>query len=344
MNNKVAFIGEFPPPYGGVTIKDALLRDEFFNGDDFETFDLYAFKRTPLKFPLLCVSLLLFILNADRIALGIGSNSRLDYLLRIISIVKGRSFLENVTIFMMGRELPEYLAANQGRLRDFSAVRCIYVESNSLVTEFTDLGCSNAHYLPNFRNGDGACEPRIVGDVVHFVFFAQVRPEKGIDTLGDAALTLIAEGYADKFDIDVFGRVIDDYKSEFEHLVERVPNMTYKGLVDAASENIYTILNQYDAAVSSSSWREGMSGSNIECKFAGIANIVSDAGFNSECVQDGVDGLIVKPRAVDSLTNAMRRVVGDHELLERLKRGSWESRVGYDAATWKQEVLYVVCN
>lgn len=344
MNNKVAFIGEFPPPYGGVTIKDALLRDEFFNGDDFETFDLYAFKRTPLRFPLLCVSLLRFILNADRIALGIGSNSRLDYLLRIISIVKGQSFLENVTIFMMGRELPEYLADNPGRLCDFSAVRCIFVESHSLVADFADLGCSKARYLPNFRNGDGACNPKAVGDAVHFVFFAQVRPEKGIDTLADAALALNAEGYADKFDIDVFGRVIDDYKSEFEHLVERVPNMTYKGLVDAASENIYTILNQYDAAVSSSSWREGMSGSNIECKFAGIANIVSDAGFNSECVHDGVDGLIVKPRAVDSLTNAMRSVVGDHELLERLKRGSWESRAGYDAATWKQEVLDIVCN
>lgn len=344
MSNKVVFIGEFPPPYGGVTIKDALLRDEFFTGGDFETFDLYAFKRSPFRFPLLCASLLLAIISADRIALGIGSNSRLDSMLRIIKTLKGQAFLDCVTIFMMGRELPEYLADNPGRLCDFSAVRCIFVESHSLVADFADLGCSKARYLPNFRNGDGACNPRAVGDAVHFVFFAQVRPEKGIDTLADAALALNAEGYADKFDIDVFGRVIDDYKSEFEHLVERVPNMTYKGLVDAASENIYTILNQYDAAVSSSSWREGMSGSNIECKFAGIANIVSDAGFNSECVHDGVDGLIVKPRAVDSLTNAMRSVVGDHELLERLKRGSWESRAGYDAATWKQEVLDIVCN
>lgn len=344
MNNKVAFIGEFPPPYGGVTIKDALLRDEFFNGDDFETFDLYAFKRAPLRFPLLCVSLLRFILGADRIALGIGSNSRLDHLLRIISIAKGRSFLENVTIFMMGRELPEYLTANLGRLGDFSAVRCIYVESNSLVTEFAGLGCSNARYLPNFRNGDGACEPKPVGDAVHFVFFAQVRPEKGIDTLADAALALNAEGYADEFDIDVFGRVIDDYKTDFEHLVERVPNMTYKGLVDAASVNIYAILNHYDAAVSSSSWREGMSGSNIECKFAGIANIVSDAGFNSECVHDGVDGILVMPRDVVSLTAAMRSVIEDHDLLGLLKEESYKSRTEYEASAWKREVIEIVCS
>lgn len=343
-SRKVVFIGEFPPPYGGVTIKDSLLRDEFFNGDDFETFDLYAFKRAPLRFPLHCVSLLGSILGADRIALGIGSNSRLDYLLRIISMVKGRSFLENVTIFMMGRELPGYLAANRGRLGDFSTVHCIYVESNSLVTEFAGLGCPNARYLPNFRNGDGACEPKPVGDTVHFVFFAQVRPEKGIDTLADAALALNAEGYADTFDIDVFGRVIDDYKSEFENLVERVPNMAYKGLVDAASVNIYAILNQYDAAVSSSSWQEGMSGSNIECKFAGIANIVSDAGFNSECVHDGVDGILVEPRDVSSLVTAMRSVIDNPGLLAALKMESYRDRAEYDLGTWKKEVLDVVCN
>ena len=344
MNNKVAFIGEFPPPYGGVTVKDLLLRDEFFIGNDFEVFDLYAFKRTPFRFPLLCISLLRSILGSNRIALGIGSNFRLDVMLRIIAALKGSAFLENVTIFMMGRELPEYLVANQGRFGDFSAVRCIYVESNSLVTEFAGLGCPNARYLPNFRNGDGACEPRPVGDAVHFVFFAQVRPEKGIDTLVDAALALNAEGYADTFDIDVFGRVIDGYKSEFEHLVERVPNMAYKGLVDAASVNIYAILNQYDAAVSSSTWQEGMSGSNIECKFAGIANIVSDAGFNSECVHDGVDGILVEPRDVSSLVAAMRSVIEDHELLGVLKEESYKSRGEYEAGAWKQEVIETVCS
>ena len=86
-----------------------------------------------------------------------------------------------------------------------------------------------------------------------------------------------------------------------------------------------------------------MSGSNIECKFAGVANIVSDAGFNPECVHDGVDGLLVKPRDVESLANAMRNVIEDHELLERLKQGSWEDRVDYDVDTWKQEVLDVAC-
>lgn len=81
-----------------------------------------------------------------------------------------------------------------------------------------------------------------------------------------------------------------------------------------------------------------MSGSNIECKFAGVANIVSSAGFNPECVRDGAEGILVEPRDVDSLAAAMRGVIEDRELLEHLKRGSWESRVEYDVATWRDEV------
>lgn len=343
MSSKVLFIGEFPPPYGGVTVKDALLRDEFFEGHEVDSFDLYAFERSPLKLPSLCVSLLRTMLAADKVALGIGSNSRLDTMLKIIAKVKGHAFLSNVTIFMMGRELPEYLAAKPGRLSNFSDARCIFAESRSLVADFERLGCDNARYLPNFRKGDGSCPPRAVGRKVHFVFFAQVRPEKGIDTLADAARVLNDEGLEGQFDIDVYGRVIDDYKTEFDRLVDGVPNMAYKGVIDSTSTNVYGVLNHYDASSSSSSWQEGMSGSNIECKFAGIANIVSNAGFNPECVHDGIDGILVDPRDVDSLASAMRNVILNHDFLTSLKAESYKSRAEYDVCAWKHEVLDVVC-
>ena len=343
MDRKILFIGEFPPPYGGVTIKDALLRDEVFSSCDIDVFDLYDFKRHPALFPVLGATLMRAILGADRIALGIGSNPRLSTMLGIITKLRGRKFLGSVTVLMMGRELVEYLRENSQHAWKFRAARCIFAESRSLVVDFETVGCLNARYLPNFRKGDNACAPRTVGDVVHFVYFAQVRPEKGFGTLVKAVRALNAEGLRGRFDVSVYGNVVDGYQDEFERLLASASNMEYKGAFDAATGDVYAELNQYDASCSSSSWREGMSGSNIECKFAGIANIVSDAGFNPECVHDGVDGLLVEPRNVDSLAGAMRRVVEDRELLERLKQGSWESRIEYDVATWKQEVLDVVC-
>lgn len=339
--NRLLFIGEFPPPYGGVTIKDALLRDDYFAQCGAIVFDLYSFKRKPIMIPLLGWKLVKAVMKADRIALGIGCNSRLNILLDIIVKLKGRNYLSNVVIFMMGCGLVDYLRANPKALWKFSATRCIFTESKLLVSGFEAIGCMNSRYLPNFRRGDCAKPPLPVGEVVHFVYFAQVRREKGIDTLAEATRILNKEGLSNRFDVAIYGGIVDGYKEEFKTLIDSISNMEYRGVFNAASGDVYAELNQYDASVSSS-WREGMSGSNIECKFAGIANIVSDAGFNPECIADGVDGLLVRPRDIESLVDAMRTVIVDHEYLQKLKDGSYTSRTLYDVKTWKREVLHVV--
>ena len=335
MSNKLLFIGEFPPPYGGVTIKDEMLLADVFDGLDPAVFDLYDFKRKPWIFPALCLRLAREVKLADHIALGLGDNARLSKMLCVIAFLRGERFLRDVTAFMMGRTLTTYLAERPGEVGRFQQCGHIYAESRTLVAEFEELGVRCASYLPNFRKGDRACAPRPVGDVVRFVYFAQVRPEKGIETLADACARLDSAGLSGRYSVDVYGSVLDGYDDAFETLLARTPAMEYKGAFDAAHGDVYELLNRYD---SSSSWQEGMSGSNIECKFAGVANIVSSAGFNPECVRDGAEGILVKPRDVDSLAAAMRGVIEDRELLERLKRGSWESRVEYDVATWRDEV------
>lgn len=337
MSNRLLFIGEFPPPYGGVTIKDEMLLADVFDGLDPAVFNLYDFKRRPWIFPALCLCLAREVKLADHIALGLGDNARLSKMLGIIASLRGERFLRNVTAFMMGRTLTTYLAERPGEVGRFQQCGHIYAESRALVAEFEELGVRCASYLPNFRKGDRARAPRPVGDIVRFVYFAQVRPEKGIETLADACARLDSAGLSGRYSVDVYGSVLGGYGDAFEALLARTPAMEYKGAFDAAHGDVYELLNRYDSS-SSSSWQEGMSGSNIECKFAGVANIVSSAGFNPECVRDGAEGILVKPRDVDSLAAAMRGVIEDRELLERLKRGSWESRVEYDVATWRDEV------
>ena len=340
MSNKILYIGEFPPPYGGVTVKNDLLVSEVLRGCDIELFDLYTFKRNRLSAPLAAFKLFGAIGRADKICVGVGHPFRTCMVFRIAKMLRGKGFLGNIVVFMMGMGTPGYLREHPGYIGDVSKGRCIFAESETLVRELEELGCT-ARYLPNFRKSDRAREPRPVGDRVRFVYFAQVRAEKGFGTLAEAVQMLNAAGFQDKFDVSVYGSVIEDYRQQFEQLLAATPNMEYKGVFDASSGDVYAELNQYDSS-SSSSWREGMSGSNIECKFAGIANIVSDAGFNPECVHDGFDGLLVNSRDVDSLAEAMCSVIVDHKLLERLKRGSYDDRVNYDVATWRSEVLDVI--
>jgi glycosyltransferase involved in cell wall biosynthesis len=342
LSKHILFIGEFPPPYGGVTVKDSLIVEEILSGNfELELFNLYRFKFEKVKLPLLFIQMVGAIKRADKICIGVGHPFRTCVIFRIAQMLHGKEYLKNITDFMMGISTPKYLQKHPRYIPLLASGAVIYAESDTLVKELNELGCMNAKYLPNFRKGDQACEPRPVGEKVRFVYFAQVRHEKGFDTLVQAALKLNKEGLEDKFDVTVYGSIIDGYQEEFEQLLNQVPNMQYKGTFDVVNNNVYAELNQYDSS-SSSSWREGMSGTNIECKFAGIANIVSNAGFNPECVKDGVEGILVEPRSVDSLAGAMRSVIEDHELLMHLKQGSYDSRVEYDVATWKEEVLDVI--
>ena len=342
MKDKILYIGEFPPPYGGVTIKNSLLVGEILADCDLETFDLYRFVREKPKALSAAIELIRAIRHAQSICVGVGHPHRMCLIFRMARFLRGKAFLGNITVFMMGSGTPGYLREHPRYIPDVALGRCIFTESEQLNAQLFELGCDNARYLPNFRKSSGACEPRPTDDVVRFVYFAQVRPEKGFDTLAAAAQKLNAEGLRDSFDISVYGSVVDGYQSEFEHLLAQIPNMKYKGAFDAAKHDVYAELNQYDASASSSSWREGMSGSNIECKFAGVANIVSEAGFNSECVSNGVDGLLVKPRDVNALADAMQTLISDHDLLQRMKWASYRSHIHYDVATWKQRVLYVI--
>lgn len=342
MSSGLLYIGEFPPPYGGVTIKNSLLVNEVLNGLSPDCLDLYRFKRGLTAAAGGAVKLAGLLRNADRVAVGVGHPARMCWIFKLAKLLRGEAFLGNITVFMMGVSTPDYLESHPRYIADVSKARCIFTESEKLNKKFAELGCANTRYLPNFRRGDGARDPRPVGETVKFVYFAQVRPEKGFDTLCDACLKLNAEGLEGRYAVSVYGSVLDEYRDEFSASLKAVSNMVYKGAFDAAGNDIYAELNQYDASVSSSSWREGMSGTNIECKFAGVANIVSSAGFNPECVEDGVDGLLVKPRDVDSLTAAMRKCVADHEMLGDMKQASYKSRVRYDVDTWKTEVLEVV--
>lgn len=339
---QLLFVGEFPPPYGGVTVKDSILVNDIFNESDLHVFDLYCFKRERAIFFINAIKLISEIKRADRVAIGVGHPARTCWLFRIAKLIRGKTFLRNITVFMMGTGTPCYLRSHPCYISDLSVGRCIFTESETLNNELLALGCANGRYLPNFRSSVNECEPRDVGKVVRFVYFAQVRPEKGIEVLLDAVKILNNSSLKGEFSLAIYGSIVNGYEDQFRSLLYGLPNVEYKGEFDASQQNVYLELNQYDISVSSSSWNEGMSGSNIESKFAGIASIVSDVGFNAECVKNGVSGLLVKPGDVDSLVSAMAQVIANHPLLFRLKLGSFDSRIEYDAATWKQEVLSTV--
>ena len=73
----------------------------------------------------------------------------------------------------------------------------------------------------------------------------------------------------------------------------------------------------------------------IECLACGTPAVASDIAGLNETIDDGVNGLLVPPRDPAALADALCRVLGDGELLDRLSRAArpsverfaWEPRV-----------------
>lgn len=70
------------------------------------------------------------------------------------------------------------------------------------------------------------------------------------------------------------------------------------------------------------SYREGFPNTPMEAGAMGLPNIVTDINGSREIVVDGVNGLIVPPRTVEPLYNAMERMISDKEMREKMQKNA----------------------
>ena len=83
------------------------------------------------------------------------------------------------------------------------------------------------------------------------------------------------------------------------------------------------ILRAFDIFVLPS-LREGLSGSIMEAMANGLPVIAADINENHELIDDGETGLLVKPADADFINGAIRRLMNDKKLAERLGKNAKE--------------------
>lgn len=91
------------------------------------------------------------------------------------------------------------------------------------------------------------------------------------------------------------------------------------------------ILGEADVFVRTST-TEGRSLAILEAMAAGCAVVASDIPANAEMICDGINGLLVPPGDTPALTRALRSLLADRELRERLGRAAREDAL---AVSWE---------
>lgn len=347
---KVTYIGELPPPYGGVTVKNKLIYEQLHyllarNMDDgrkpvISMIDLMRCKESPYFLFVNIGKILCTFGGTGTIFYGFGSMLRLSAIIGIQSMFPGS--LKRTVIIGMGGLFSEKVIKSTVLRKQLKKARAILIETEGMKRILERDGFTNAVLFPNPKTEEGACEPQMRNQTepLKLVYFSQISKTKGaLDTM-EAVRRLNKRGNL-SFIIDFYGRIMDDVKEEFEIFVKEYDNVAYKGIYDSAEGHVYQELNRYDLLVFPTHWKaEGVPGILIEAKMAGIAVIASNTAYNAEVVQeDLMEGIIIRDDFPENLFCHIARICEDIQLLRSLKEGSSRSRTRYSLEKYEEVLL-----
>lgn len=316
---KYVYIGQMPPPYGGVTIKNrilygALKKDIFVDYIDFG-FNLRKVLKNVLK-------LLLAIADRDTVLiLGLSSNSL--SLFNEVYYHLNKSCMKKSIVIIMGGTAANFFCENMKKIKLIKEYKAIFVETCGMRETFFENGINNVQILPNCREKsiDMIKTKKNNNKELKCVFFSLISKEKGADIVIEAANKLLL---ADKsISIDFYGEINLKYKEEFIKKINDVKSIKYKGIFKGNNENVYKKLNEYDLLLLPTRWvHEGVPGILIEAKIAGVPAIVSNINFNSEIIEDGKNGIILKQNTTDELFASIKKMDSNRKLLDEMKKNA----------------------
>ena len=333
------YIGELPPPMGGVTVKNELLINSIFTELNAEVIDIYTYTRALWKLPDLFIKLIKIKLRGQRIYIGSGSLERYDMLLWLINLIGGEKFLSKVNTFVMGGMFVEFLKENSRCLENVRKTGNVFYELHKMELESKELGVNNSIYFPNCRDGK-LKQPvhKLTEDKpIKLIHFSTVNREKGVPQLLEMVRKLAKQNVS--FKLDIYGEIATDYKEEFMYQIDSVPNTKYCGVKRCSNKELYELLSSYDIFLLATRWKgESCVGVLVESKVAGIPAIVTDWRYNSEVIQNEKEGLVVSCKDDETISNefakAVLRLKNDSAFYNKLSIGASESVGRYDFNTY----------
>ncbi len=327
----IYYIGGFPPPYGGVSIKNENLYIALKQKIDIEKIDLSALKR---KKSVICFAKFIKCLLSPNNCFVVGvSGKRNRKLLAGFLHVFNCVALRKSIMFLMGGTAANEIVLDKSYRKYVSCYKKIYAETDSMVEALRNTGLENAEYYPNGRFKPKCLAKSPSHSDLRCIFFSKITKDKGVDIVIDTARIL------PDILFDLFGEIEEGYEQEFINQSCGLSNLQYKGVFKGNSDEVYVKLAEYDFVLLPTRWKyEGVPGILIEAKIAGVPAIVSDICYNAEIVEDGVSGRVLQTNTCDALAETIKEY-SSRELLEKLKMTTRESANKYYIENYIDQIV-----
>lgn len=254
---------------------------------------------------------------------------------KLTKIVKRLFPSIRLNYFVIGGILPNFISQLEMKQREcYSIVKWFMVESQEMKRKMELLGYKNVIHIPNFKKIAYIPEKSTETSVpFRFVFLSRIIPEKGCDLIMEATRRINKEIGEDKFLVHFYGKIDDSYESQFLKIINEIPNAEYKGFLNLADVSNYDVLASYSAMLFPTFWKgEGFPGILIDAMIAGTPVIASEWGYNTEIIENGTTGIIIKSKNVDELANAMNSFICNHSKVAEMTRHCRIQAMEYDTA------------
>lgn len=316
------YLGTFPPPFGGVTTKNLNLYTALSEKAEIGKIDFCKIKS---KNAAELLRLIAVLFNRNNIfAIGVAGQKTRKRFCKLLYYMN-RKAMKRSLIFLMGGSVSHDIAADAEYQKYIAAYKAVYVETQGMKSELENVGLNNILIYPNcrFKPKNLEEESKRSGKL-SCVFFSLIQENKGVDNI----LTVAKE--LPNIDFAFYGHIDDDYKERFTNAVTELLNVKYMGVFSGDSESVYSELAKYDVVLLPTKWKtEGIPGTLVEAKIAGVTCIVSDECYNAEIIKNGEEGIVLSENTPDRLKEAIVKLDSDRELLNRFKSNNHASAEKY---------------
>lgn len=222
-----------------------------------------------------------------------------------------------------------YRAAVVG-LRDFGRINLkhMLVCSRSLMQSYVDLHFpeENITVIPRgvpsqiILDIDDLANLPQNEDQVRLVYVGRLEPEKGTHIAIEALAHLVGEMDAAPIRLDIIGAGPDKYVRQLQKMVTALgleERVAFVGRLE--HQQLLGRYTEYDALLFPSLWAEPFGVTITEAMARGLPVIATNVGGVPEIISDGENGLLVPPDEPMMLAHAVRRLVQNPALAQKIR-------------------------
>lgn len=195
------------------------------------------------------------------------------------------------------------------------------VESPLMKEQLDDCGIRNVIVVPNFKPITYYPDIGWKKDVCperrkRFVYLSRIIPQKGCNYILEAARKLNAYGLRNKYIIDFYGKIDNEYKAHFLQAISELNNVQYNGFLDLSMNAGYDTLSSYDMMLFPTFWQgEGFVGIFIDAMISGLPMIATDWMHNKYFLKEGKSAIFIPIHNANALAAKMKDCIqGKYDL------------------------------